>query len=107
MAHRAVWGGIGCYYLKKDGNGGGGGFTPDSKAVVAVVAASAAMASGFSAVVTMSLDTIRTRRQVLDGEGSNEKPSVVRTIKNLVKEGGLRGFVVVIMALNDMRVWRK
>ncbi|XP_023732746.1 uncharacterized protein LOC111880554 [Lactuca sativa] len=91
MAHRAVWGGVGCYYLKKEGNGNGngGGFTPDSKAVVAVQAASAAMASGFSAVVTMPLDTIKTRLQVLDGEGSNGKPSVVQTIRNLVKEGGL------------------
>ncbi|XP_076955873.1 uncharacterized protein LOC143630860 [Bidens hawaiensis] len=95
-AHRAVWGGIGCYYLKKEGNGGGGagtgtgvGFTPDSKAVVAVQAVSAAMASGFSAVVTMPLDTIKTRLQVLDGEGSNGKTSIVQTVRNLVKEGGL------------------
>lgn len=92
MAHRAVWGGIGCYYLKKEGNGNGGGavaFTPDSKAVVAVQGLSAAMASGFSAVVTMPLDTIKTRLQVLDGEGSNRKLSVGQTIRNLVKEGGL------------------
>lgn len=90
MAHRAVWGGVGCYYLKKEGNGGGGvGFTPDSKAVVAVQGVSAAMASGFSAVVTMPLDTIKTRLQVLDGEGSNGKPSIGQTIRNLVKEGGL------------------
>lgn len=90
-AHRAVWGGIGCYYLKKEenGDGGGVGFTPDSKAVVAVQGLSAAMASGFSAVVTMPLDTIKTRLQVLDGEGSNGKPSIGQTIKNLVKEGGL------------------
>ena len=47
------------------------------------------MASGFSAVVTMPLDTIKTRLQVLDGEGSNGKPSIGQTIKNLVKEGGL------------------
>ncbi|KAI3803222.1 hypothetical protein L1987_31372 [Smallanthus sonchifolius] len=93
MAHRAVWGGIGCYYLKKEGNdggvGGGVGFTPDSKAVVAVQGLSAAMASGFSAVVTMPLDTIKTRLQVLDGEGSKGKPSIGQTVRNLVKEGGL------------------
>ncbi|KAI3715324.1 hypothetical protein L6452_22303 [Arctium lappa] len=88
MAHRAVWGGIGCYCLKKEGSGGVG-FTPDSKAVVAVQGVSAAMASGFSAVVTMPLDTIKTRLQVLDGEGSNGKPSIAQTIRNLVKEGGL------------------
>ncbi|KAL9997826.1 putative mitochondrial carrier protein [Helianthus debilis subsp. tardiflorus] len=93
MAHRAVWGGISCYYLKKEGNGGGGGggvgFTPDSKTVVAVQGVSAAMASGFSALVTMPLDTIKTRLQVLDSEGSNGKPSIGQTVKNLVKEGGL------------------
>ncbi|KAJ0677272.1 putative mitochondrial carrier protein [Helianthus annuus] len=94
MGHRAVWGGIGCYYLKKEGDGGGVGgggvgFTPDSKAIVAVQGLSAAMASGFSAVITMPLDTIKTRLQVLDGEGSNRRLSIGQTVKNLVKEGGL------------------
>lgn len=91
MGHRAVWDGIGCYCLKKEGyNGGGGaGFTPDSKAVVAVQGLSAAMASGFSAVVTMPLDTIKTRLQVLDAEGSNQKASIGQTVRNLVREGGL------------------
>ncbi|XP_076944597.1 uncharacterized protein LOC143615333 [Bidens hawaiensis] len=91
MGHRAVWGGIGCYVLKKEGDGGGcgGGFTPDSKAIVAVQGLSAAMASGFSAVVTMPLDTIKTRLQVLDGEGCNGKTSIMQTVRNLVKEGGL------------------
>ncbi|KAI3814802.1 hypothetical protein L1987_14447 [Smallanthus sonchifolius] len=92
MGHRAVWGGIGCYCMKKEGDGGGGvgvGFTPDSKAIVAVQGLSAAMASGVSAVVTMPLDTIKTRLQVLDVEGSNGKPSIGQTVRNLVKEGGL------------------
>ncbi|KAI3711855.1 hypothetical protein L1987_70404 [Smallanthus sonchifolius] len=92
MGHRAVWGGIGCYCLKKEGDGSGGGgvgFTPDSKAVVAVQGLSAAMASGVSAVVTMPLDTIKTRLQVLDVEGSNGKPSIGQTVRNLVREGGL------------------
>lgn len=89
MAHRAIWNGIG-YHLKKE-NGGGGcgggvGFTPDSKAVVAVQATSAAVASGVSALVTMPLDTIKTRLQVLDGEGCN---GIGATIRKLMKEGGV------------------
>ncbi|KAL8242838.1 hypothetical protein R6Q59_013140 [Mikania micrantha] len=91
MGFRAVWGGIGSHCLKKEGHNGGGGvgFMPDSKMVVAVQGLSAIMASGFSAVVTMPLDTIKTRLQVLDGEGSKGKPSVRQTVRNLVKEGGL------------------
>nr|XP_043629291.1 solute carrier family 25 member 44-like [Erigeron canadensis] len=86
MAHRAIWDGIGCH-LKKDGNGNNGnGFRPDCKAVVAVQGVSAVMASGVSALVTMPLDTIKTRLQVLDGEG---KASVGQTIGKLMKEGGL------------------
>ncbi|PWA55935.1 Mitochondrial carrier domain-containing protein [Artemisia annua] len=87
MAHRAIWDGIGSK-LKKDGNGNdsGIGFRPDSKAVVAVQAASAAMASGVSALVTMPLDTIKTRLQVIDGEGCN---GIRQTIRKLMNEGGL------------------
>lgn len=83
MAHRAIWDRVGCHLKKENGNG----FRPDSKGVVAVQAASAVMASGFSALVTMPLDTIKTRLQVLDGEGCNG--SVRKTIGNLIKEGGL------------------
>ncbi|KAD6454460.1 hypothetical protein R6Q59_016205 [Mikania micrantha] len=86
LAHRAMWDGI-SYHLKKEGNAGGGnGFKPDSKAVVAVQAASAAMASGVSALVTMPLDTIKTRLQVLDGEGCN---GIGQTVRRLINEGGL------------------
>uniref|UniRef100_A0A5B7ANQ0 Putative solute carrier family 25 member 44-like n=1 Tax=Davidia involucrata TaxID=16924 RepID=A0A5B7ANQ0_DAVIN len=90
-AHRLIWGGIGCYCCKKDESGGGsGGFRPYSGAVVAVQGLSAAMASGFSALVTMPLDTIKTRLQVLDGEGNGGRPpTIVQTVRNLVKEGGL------------------
>lgn len=95
MAHRGIWGCIGCYFCKKNENGSGGsGYRPDGKAVVAVQAFSAAMASGASALVTMPLDTIKTRLQVLDG-GSGEgggpgRPlTIVQTVRNLVKEGGL------------------
>ncbi|XP_023735824.1 uncharacterized protein LOC111883732 [Lactuca sativa] len=90
MAHRSIWDGIG-NHLKRDGNGGGGGgvgFTPDSKAVVAVQAASAAVASGVSALVTMPLDTIKTRLQVLD-DGCNGKPGIGPTLRKLMTEGGL------------------
>ncbi|KAK6119648.1 hypothetical protein DH2020_046614 [Rehmannia glutinosa] len=59
------------------------------EAVVAVQGLSASMASGVSALVTMPLDTIKTRLQVLDGEES--LPTVLQTVRNLVKEGGLGG----------------
>ncbi|KAK6119698.1 hypothetical protein DH2020_046566 [Rehmannia glutinosa] len=59
------------------------------EAVVAVQGLSASMASGVSALVTMPLDTIKTRLQVLDGEES--VPTVLQTVRNLVKEGGLGG----------------
>ncbi|KAJ4842267.1 hypothetical protein Tsubulata_040317 [Turnera subulata] len=94
VAHRLVWGGIGCYTSKKDEcgvNGGCGGYRPSSKATVAVQGICAAMASGASAIITMPLDTIKTRLQVLDGEENGRlKPlTVMQTVKNLMKEGGL------------------
>lgn len=95
MAHRGIWGCIGCYFCKKNENGSGGngsnGYRPDGKAVVAVQAFSAAMASGASALVTMPLDTIKTRLQVLDGggDGPGRPLTIVQTVRNLVKEGGL------------------
>ncbi|KAL4564477.1 hypothetical protein LXL04_028541 [Taraxacum kok-saghyz] len=87
MAHRSIWDGIG-YHLKRDGNGGVG-FTPDPKAVVGVQAVSAVVASGVSALITMPMDTIKTRLQVLD-EGCNGKPGIVPTMRKLLTEGGLR-----------------
>jgi solute carrier family 25, member 44 len=54
------------------------------KSVVAVQGLSAALAGGASAVVTMPLDTIKTRMQVIDGGAS-----MGRTVKGLIKEGGL------------------
>ncbi|XP_062097504.1 uncharacterized protein LOC133803468 [Humulus lupulus] len=103
VAHRLIWGGFGCYMGKKDENGlalvhgcsgssvgGGGGFRPDSRATLAVQGLSAAMASGVSALITMPLDTIKTRLQVLDGEenGQRRPLTIVQTVRNLVKEGG-------------------
>lgn len=92
IAHRAIWGSIGCYCCKKDGEGG---YRPDGKAMVAVQGLSAAMASGVSAIVTMPLDTVKTRLQVLDDDccsssysSSRRTPTVFQTVRNLVKEGG-------------------
>ncbi|KAE8667066.1 putative DNA binding protein [Hibiscus syriacus] len=70
VAHKLIWGGLGCSIGKKDETGliGGPGFKPDSKALIAVQGLSAAMASGVSALITMPLDTIKTRLQVLDAE---------------------------------------
>ncbi|KAJ8527124.1 hypothetical protein K7X08_029601 [Anisodus acutangulus] len=86
VAHRVIWGCIGCYCCKKDENGGG--YRPDGKAMVAVQGVSAAMASGVSALVTMPLDTVKTRLQVLDTNGGKKSPTVLETVRNLVKEGG-------------------
>ncbi|KAI5669646.1 hypothetical protein M9H77_19499 [Catharanthus roseus] len=86
IAHRVIWGFVGGYCCKKDE---GRGYRPDGKAVVAIQGLSAAMASGVSAMVTMPLDTIKTRMQVLDGEENGRRPlTVVQTVRNLVKEGG-------------------
>ncbi|KAL3500836.1 hypothetical protein ACH5RR_039929 [Cinchona calisaya] len=85
LVHRTIWSCVGCYGFKKDENG----YRPDGKAVVAIQGISAAMASGVSALGTMPLDTIKTRMQVLDGEGSgNRPPTILQTVRNLVKEGG-------------------
>ena len=60
--------------------------------MVAVQGLSAVMASGVSAIVTMPLDTIKTRLQVLEleeGNGRRRPLTFVQTVRNLVKEGGL------------------
>ncbi|KAK8553436.1 hypothetical protein V6N13_062241 [Hibiscus sabdariffa] len=83
VAHKLIWSGM----CKKDESG----FRPDLKALVAVQGLSAAMASGVSALITMPLDTIKTRLQVLDREenGVRKPSSVLQTVRNLVQEGGL------------------
>lgn len=46
------------------------------------------MAGGVSALITMPLDTIKTRLQVLNGEGNGMRgPTVGQILRNLVKEG--------------------
>lgn len=92
VAQRMVWGGIGWYSCKKDEDSNENrlrAFRPDSKTIMAVQGVSAAMAGGMSALITMPLDTIKTRLQVLDGEENGRRgPTVAQTIRNLVKEGG-------------------
>ncbi|XP_058078794.1 uncharacterized protein LOC131227103 [Magnolia sinica] len=91
VAQRLVWDGLGCYYYcrrEPDGKGSAP-FRPDSKTVMAVQGLSAAMAGGVSALITMPLDTIKTRLQVLDGEENGRRPPTIgQTVRNLVREGG-------------------
>ncbi|KAJ7951551.1 solute carrier family 25 member 44-like [Quillaja saponaria] len=92
VAQRLVWGGVGCYIFKKDYDSNENAvntFRPDSKTVMAVQGVSAAMAGGMSALITMPLDTIKTRLQVLDGDENGRRgPTIGQTVRNLVKEGG-------------------
>ena len=92
VSQRLIWSGIGCYFCKKDcemGENGVSTFRPDSKTVMAVQGVSAAMAGGVSALITMPLDTIKTRLQVLDGEENGRRgPTIGQTVRNLVREGG-------------------
>lgn len=100
VTQRLVWGGIGSYMSKKDEdsneNGNVVAIRPDSRTVMAVQGVSAAMAGGVSALVTMPLDTIKTRLQVLDNSSDDNNgrkgPTVGQTVRNLVKEGGLMAF---------------
>ncbi|KAJ1430111.1 Mitochondrial substrate/solute carrier [Sesbania bispinosa] len=65
---------------------------PDSKAMVGVQGLSAVMASGISAIMTMPLDTVKTRLQVLDAEenGRRKPLTFLETVRNLMKEGGVK-----------------
>ncbi|KAK1434226.1 hypothetical protein QVD17_11145 [Tagetes erecta] len=92
VVQRLVWGGIGSYIMcNKDDDDDVVCTRPDSRTVMMVQGASAAMAGGVSALVTMPLDTIKTRLQVLDNSDDNngrKGPTVGQTVRNLVKEGG-------------------
>ena len=87
VAQRLVWGGVG-YCLSKKGEENA--LRPDTKTVMVVQGVSAAMAGGMSALITMPLDTIKTRLQVLDGDenGCRRGPTVMQTVRSLVREGG-------------------
>ncbi|EYU21342.1 hypothetical protein ABFS82_09G121100 [Erythranthe guttata] len=93
VVQRLVWDGMGCFLCKKGEekieNGVDSGFRPDGKTVIAVQGVSAAMAGGVSALITMPLDTIKTRLQVLEGDENGRKgPTLGQTVRNLVREGG-------------------
>lgn len=88
VAQRMVWSGVGCYRCKSNENGVDI-YRPDSKTIMAVQGASAAMAGGMTALITMPLDTVKTRLQVLDGDDNGRRgPTIGQTVRNLVKEGG-------------------
>ncbi|KAG7592026.1 Mitochondrial substrate/solute carrier [Arabidopsis thaliana x Arabidopsis arenosa] len=78
-------------------NGNNSVIKPDSKTIMAFQGVSAAIAGrgSVSTLITMPLDTIKTRLQVLDGEDSNSSsnnrkcsPTIRQTVRNLVREGG-------------------
>ncbi|KAJ8497775.1 hypothetical protein OPV22_008327 [Ensete ventricosum] len=83
LSQRLIWGCIG-YHM-----GGGGELKPGHGTVVAVQGMGAAVAGGASVVVTMPLDTIKTRMQVLD-DGGGERMTIGRTVSSLLREGGWR-----------------
>ncbi|CAH8363180.1 unnamed protein product [Eruca vesicaria subsp. sativa] len=78
LAQRSIW----CKLKRQDGSGGS----------VVVQALSAVTASGCSALITMPVDTIKTRLQVLDAEENGRKRAmtVMQTVKSLVREGGFK-----------------
>ncbi|GKV09918.1 hypothetical protein SLEP1_g21350 [Rubroshorea leprosula] len=92
VTQRLVWAGVGCYLCKKkDSQNENGSYLmrPDSRTVMAVQGVSAALAGGMSALITMPLDTIKTRMQVLEGaENGRRGPTISQTIRSLVREGG-------------------
>ncbi|KAJ4889070.1 Mitochondrial substrate carrier family protein [Raphanus sativus] len=68
----------------------GDGRKEEGRGSMVVQALSAATASGCSALITMPVDTIKTRLQVLDTEenGRRRAMTVMPTVKSLMKEGG-------------------
>ncbi|RWW21992.1 hypothetical protein GW17_00013833 [Ensete ventricosum] len=87
LSQKLIWGGV-RYHM--DG-GGGRELMPGQGTVVAVQGASAAVSGGAAAVVTMPLDTIKTRMQVLDdGGGGGERMTIGRAVRSLLRDGGWR-----------------
>ncbi|KAG0492752.1 hypothetical protein HPP92_005890 [Vanilla planifolia] len=83
VSQRVIWDGIGCWVGHLEG---GGALKPNQGTVAAVQGVSAAMAGGAAALVTMPLDTVKTRMQVMD-EGKGMM-SIARAMSSLFKEGG-------------------
>lgn len=92
IAQRLIWNGVGCYKGKKCDESSAyvaDVLRPDLRDVMAVQGASAAMAGGMSALITMPLDTIKTRLQVMDSDENGRRgPMFMQTMRKLVKEGG-------------------
>ncbi|ESQ32150.1 hypothetical protein EUTSA_v10004529mg [Eutrema salsugineum] len=80
LAQKSIWSRFKHTYGRKDDAGGS----------MVVQALSAATASGCSALITMPVDTIKTRLQVLDAEenGRRQAMTVMQTVKSLMREGG-------------------
>ncbi|EOA22853.1 hypothetical protein CARUB_v10003583mg [Capsella rubella] len=81
LAQKSIWSRFKHSYTRKEDTGGS----------MVVQALSAATASGCSALVTMPVDTIKTRLQVLDAEenGRRRAMTVMQSVKSLMREGGL------------------
>ncbi|GJN33854.1 hypothetical protein PR202_gb22481 [Eleusine coracana subsp. coracana] len=93
LSQKIIWSGIGCYLCEYgvgvqeiDLGDGDSSLQPGYKTVMVVQGVSAAMAGGATALVTMPLDTIKTRMQVMDGDG--EPITIGRTVRRLIREGG-------------------
>ncbi|KAI0523242.1 hypothetical protein KFK09_005636 [Dendrobium nobile] len=86
MSQRIIWDAIGYWSSRRDSFV----LKPAYGTVAAVQGVSAAMAGGAAALVTMPLDTVKTRMQVMDGgdDGGKRMMTIGRTVKNLLREGG-------------------
>ncbi|CAH9108531.1 unnamed protein product [Cuscuta europaea] len=71
---------------------------PSDMEMVTVQATAGMLAGACSSVITTPIDTVKTRLQVMDGEGGGsgigerQRPSVMRTARVLLQEEGWRGF---------------
>ncbi|KAI4379950.1 hypothetical protein MLD38_006187 [Melastoma candidum] len=92
VASRVIWDGYSFLLRNSNFSCHNDDFRPSGATTVAVQGLGAATASGVSAVITMPLDTIKTRLQVLDAEenGRRTASTFMQTAKSLVEEGGLR-----------------
>lgn len=89
MSQRIVWGGVGCWFGRRDSSV----LRPGYGAVAAVQGVSAVFAGGAAALVTMPLDAVKTRMQVMDGcnDGGKGMMTIGRTMSGLLREGGWVG----------------
>eukprot|EP00250_Pteridium_aquilinum_P002728 c12950_g2_i1 orf=519-1487(+) len=87
MTQRTIWKSLG--FGVNRSTGAEEVYIPTSAMVVGVQGVSAACAGGVAAIVTTPLDTIKTRFQVMES-GENKRPSVMETVRTLLKEGGWR-----------------